>query len=184
MAVICTATAIIFVVAAVILAERIQRQAEGDMDNRLQSIALDLFAGLSFESDGTAVLNRIPKRSEFDDRLSGWYWQIRRANETIARSPSLLLHDLPVARTSQPLTIGPDGSPLRMVVLERELANSARVTIAVSAPQRVLDEAVSAEVKLLAAGLTLLLLALLSVTAWLLSADCRHCDESRATWVP
>lgn len=169
MAVMFSATAVIFIAAAVIFADRIQRQAEGDMDNRLQSIALDLLTGLSFESDGTPVLNRIPERSEFDERLSGWYWQIRRDNEIIARSRSLLLRDLPLARDNQGRIVGPDGASLRAVTLERELPNSTRLTIQVSAPQRVVDDAVTAELKLLAAGLTLLLLALLSVTGWLLS---------------
>ena len=68
MAVMFSATAIIFVIAAIVFSDRLKRQVEGVMDNRLQSIALDLFAGLSFESDGTPVLNRIPEQSEFEER--------------------------------------------------------------------------------------------------------------------
>ena len=169
MAVMFSATAIIFVIAAIVFSDRLKRQVEGAMDNRLQSIALDLFAGLSFESDGTPVLNRIPEQSEFDERLSGWYWQIRRDNQTIARSPSLLLQDLPLGRANQGLIIGPDSATLRAAVIERDLPNSSRVTIQVSAPQRVIDEAVAAELRLFTAGLALLLLVLLSVTGWLLS---------------
>lgn len=168
-AVIFTATAVVFVIAALIFANRIERQAEANMDNRLQSIALDLFAGLSFESDGTPVLNRIPEAIEFEDRLSGWYWQIRRSGETIARSRSLLLEDLPLARTDQDRIVGPDGALLRTVVLKRDLPNSTSLLIQVGAPQRVIDDAVTAELRLLAIGLTLLLLALLAVTGWLLS---------------
>ncbi len=169
MAVLFAATAIIFVVAALVFAESIRRQAEGAMDSRLQSIALDLFAGLSFESDGTTVLDRLPERSEFEERLSGWYWQIRRDSETLARSRSLLLQDLPPAPIEQARIVGPDGAVLRMVLIERDLPNSVRATIQVSAPQRVIDEAVAAELKLLVAGLALLLLLLLFVTGWLLS---------------
>jgi len=169
MAVLFSATAIIFIVAAVVFANRIQRQAEGDMDNRLHAIALDLLAGLSFESDGTPVLNRLPERSEFDDRLSGWYWQVRRDHETVARSPSLLLQDLPPVRTNQERILGPEGAALRAVSIERELANSTRITIEVSAPQRVIDDAVTSELKLLGTGLALLLSALLAVTGWILS---------------
>jgi signal transduction histidine kinase len=168
-AVIFTATAVVFVVAALLFANRIQRQAEAGMDNRLQSIALDLFAGLSFDSDGTPVLNRIPEGSEFEDRLSGWYWQIRRAGETIARSRSLLLEDLPPGRTGQDRIVGPEGALLRTAVLRRQLPNSTPLVIQVSAPQRVIDEAVTAELWLLAIGLTLLLLVLLAVTGWLLT---------------
>ena len=168
-AVIFAATAVVFVVAALIFANRIERQAEADMDNRLQSIALDLFAGLSFESDGIPVLNRIPEANEFEERLSGWYWQIRRGGETIARSRSLLLEDLPLAGTDQDRIVGPDGALLRTAVLKRDLANSTELVIQVSAPQRVVDDAVTAELRLLAIGLTLLLLALLAVTGWLLS---------------
>lgn len=169
MAVLFAATAIIFVIAALVFAESIRRQAEAAMDGRLQSIALDLFAGLSFESDGTPALDRLPERSEFEERLSGWYWQIRRGSETLARSRSLLLQDLSLAPISQTKIVGPDGTELRMVSIERDLPNSIRATIQVSAPQRVIDEAVAAELKLLVAGLALLLLFLLFVTGWLLS---------------
>jgi hypothetical protein len=52
-----------------------------------------------FEPNGTAVLNRIPERNEFENRLSGWYWQIKVGDEIIARSRSLLLDELPAPRS-------------------------------------------------------------------------------------
>ena len=169
MAVIFSATAIVFVVAGLVFANSVRRQVEGDVDSRLQSAALDLLSGLSFESDGTPVLNRLPERGEFEERLSGWYWQIRRDGESIARSQSLLLQDLPTVSNNEHNVMGPDGAPLRVVGIEREFPQSTRVVVLVSAPGRVIDEAVVGELKLLAAGLALLLVALLSVTGWLLS---------------
>ena len=160
--------ALTFAVAGGLFASALSRNAARDMDTRLRSIALDLLAGLSFEPDGTAVLNRIPERSEFDDRFSGWYWQIKVVDEIIARSRSLLLDELPASRSNEPL-VTPEGIALRTAIVDREFANPSRlVTVQVSAPQSDVDEGVTNELKLLGAGLTLLLLALIAVTGWLL----------------
>jgi signal transduction histidine kinase len=163
------AMALTFVVAGALFASALQRNAARDMDTRLRSIALDLLAGLSFEPDGTAVLNRIPDRIEFDDRFSGWYWQIKLVDEIIARSRSLLLDELTAPQPNQ-THVGPGGFVLRTAIVDREFANPSRlVTIQVSAPQSEVDEGVVNELKLLGFGLTLLLLALIGVTGWLLS---------------
>ena len=160
--------ALTFAVAGGLFASALSRNAARDMDTRLRSIALDLLAGLSFEPDGTAVLNRIPERSEFDDRFSGWYWQIKVVDEIIARSRSLLLDELPAPRSNEPL-VTPEGIALRTAIVDREFANPSRlVTVQVSAPQSDVDEGVTNELKLLGAGLTILLLALIAVTGWLL----------------
>jgi signal transduction histidine kinase len=170
MAVMFLAMALTFAAAGGLFADILQRNAARHMDTRLRSIALDLLAGLSFEPDGTAVLNRVPEQSEFDDRFSGWYWQIKVGDETVARSRSLLLRELPAPQSDQAMIVGPEGFALRTATIDRELANPSRVVnIQVSAPQRDVDDAVMAELKLLAAGLTLLLLALIAVTGWLLS---------------
>jgi hypothetical protein len=140
-----------------------------DMDTRLRSMAVDLLAGLTFEPDGTAVLNRIPERNEFENRLSGWYWQIKVGDEIVARSRSLLSDELPAPRSDQTL-VGPEGRTLRTATIDREMADHSRVVnIQVSAPQQEVHDAVVYELQLLAAGLTILLFSLLAVTAWLLS---------------
>ena len=163
------AIALTFVVAGALFANALQRSATRDMDTRLQSIALDLLAGLSFEADGTPVLNRIPERSEFDDRLSGWYWQIKVGDEVVARSRSLLLNELPAPQSDR-TPVGPEGHALRTATLEREFANPIRiVSVQVSAPQRDVDDVVLNELRFLGAGLAILLLALIVVTGWLLS---------------
>lgn len=170
MAVMFLAMALTFVAVGALFADILQRNATRHMDARLRSIALDLLAGLSFEPDGTTVLNRVPEQGEFDDRFSGWYWQIKVGDETIARSRSLLLKELPAPEPDQTTIVGPEGLALRTATIDREIANPSRVVnIQVGAPQRDVDDAVFAELKLLAAGLTLLLLALIAVTGWLLS---------------
>jgi signal transduction histidine kinase len=170
MAVIFVAMALTFAAAGGLFANILQRNAARDMDTRLRSIALDLLAGLSFEADGTPVLNRLPERGEFDDRFSGWYWQIKVGDETVARSRSLLLNELPTPQSNQTAIVDSEGLALRTATIDRELPNPSRaVSIQVSAPQRELDDAVIAELRLLAAGLAILLLVLIAVTAWLLS---------------
>src|SRR5262245_35665912 len=170
MAVMFLAMALTFAAAGGLFANILQRNAARDTDTRLRAIALDLLAGLSFDPDGTAVLNRLPERGEFDDRLSGWYWQIKVGDETVARSRSLLLNDLPGPRSNQATIIDSEGVALRTATIEREIQNPSRlVSIQVSAPQHEVDETIVDELKLLAAGLTILLLALIAVTGWLLS---------------
>src|SRR5262245_15493331 len=163
MAVMFLAMALTFAAAGGLFANILQRNAARDMDTRLRSIALDLLAGLSFEADGTAVLNRLPERGEFDDRFSGWYWQIKGGDETVARSRSLLLNELP--QSNQATVVDSEGLALRTATIDRELP-SRTVSIQVSAPQREIDDAVMAELKLLVAGLAILLLVLIAVTAW------------------
>src|SRR5262245_26864795 len=170
MAVMFLAMALTFAAAGGLFANILQRNAARDMDTRLRAIALDLLAGLSFEPDGTAVLNRLPERGDFDDRFSGWYWQIKVGDEIVARSRSLLLNELPTPQSSQATIVDSEGVALRTATVDRELPNPARaVSIQVSAPQRDVDDAVIAELRLLATGLAILLLALIAVTGWLLS---------------
>ncbi|MCC6888577.1 MAG: hypothetical protein IT536_08595 [Hyphomicrobiales bacterium] len=169
MAALFAAIALVFVISGLVFAHSLRQQAERDMDIRLRTIALDLFAGLTFDEDGTAVLNRIPERAEFDDRLSGWYWQIRLDGRTIARSRSLLLQDLAMPPDRHGTIAGPNGLMLRTATVERELPErGGHGSVQVSAPQREIDDVVAAELRLLAGGMVALLALLLAVTGWLL----------------
>jgi signal transduction histidine kinase len=159
----------VFVGAGLLFADAVQRHISREMETRLRSIAVDVLSGLSFDPGGMAILNRLPDDASFEDRLSGWYWQIKAGSDTIARSRSLLLEDLPAPSESGSAVVGPQDTPLRVVSVTRELGSPLRpVTILVSAPQRAIDELVAAEVRLLALGLTILLAILLLVTSWLL----------------
>ncbi len=163
------AVVLVFVGAGLLFADAVQRHISREMEARLRSIATDLLSGLAFDPGGMAILNRLPDEPQFEERLSGWYWQIKTGADTIARSRSLLLEDLPSPADSGSAVIGPQDMPLRVVSVARELGSPVRpVTILVSAPQRAIDELVAAEVRLLAVGLTILLVILLLVTAWLL----------------
>jgi signal transduction histidine kinase len=163
------AVVLVFVGAGFLFADAVQRHISRETETRLRSVAADLLSGLTFEPGGMAILNRLPDDALFEERLSGWYWQIKAGADTIARSRSLLLEDLPSPAPSGSAVTGPQGTLLRVVRMARELGSPARpVTVLVSAPQRAIDDLVAAEVRLLALGLTILLVILLAVTAWLL----------------
>jgi hypothetical protein len=163
------AVVLVFVGAGFLFADAVQRHISRELDARLRSIAADLLSGLTFEPGGMAVLNRLPDDPLFEDRLSGWYWQIKAGSDTVARSRSLLLEDLPAPSESKSAAVGPQGTLLRVVAVARELGSPLRpITVLVSAPQRAIDALVAAEVRRLALGLAILLAILLLVTAWLL----------------
>jgi signal transduction histidine kinase len=163
------AVVLVFIGAGFLFADAVQRHIGREMDARLRSIGVDLLSGLAFDPGGMAILNRLPDEALFEERLSGWYWQIRTGADTIARSRSLLLEDLPSPADSGSAVVGPQNMRLRVVSVARDLGSPLRpVIILVSAPQRAIDELVASEIRLLALGLTILLAILLMVTSWLL----------------
>jgi signal transduction histidine kinase len=161
------AVALVVVGAGVILTDAIRRYATRDMEVRLRSIAVDLLAGLTFDADGTAVLNRLPQSGETDERFSGWYWQIKAGDETIARSRSLLLENLP--EPQGPAALGPGRAAIRVISISRSVGDPPRaVTAIVAGPQQDIDDAVASEVRFLVISLSVVLAALIAATSWLL----------------
>src|SRR5215204_5018885 len=134
------AVVLVFVGAGFLFADAVQRHIGREMDARLRSIGVDLLSGLAFDPGGMAILNRLPDEALFEERLSGWYWQITIGADTIARSRSLLLEDLPSPADSGSAVVGPQNMRLRVVGVARDLGSPLRpVTILVSAPQRAID---------------------------------------------
>ena len=83
------AVVLVFVGAGLLFADAVQRHISREMEARLRSIAVDVLSGLTFDPGGMAILNRLPDDPSFEERLSGWYWQIKTGSDTIARSRSL-----------------------------------------------------------------------------------------------
>jgi signal transduction histidine kinase len=121
------ATSIVWVVGSLVAAgvllvflfrDHIERRFDQGLYDHLQ----ELVAAGEVAADGAFALTWIPADPRFDRPLSGWYWQISRSGEVVARSASLWQDRIPVPM-SEPGTpprigpiVGPGDEPLRVLV--------------------------------------------------------------------
>lgn len=155
---------LVMLVATVAASMLLKIHIERGFDSRLRQDAQLLLGGLSHDKDHTLVIEGLPDNPDYDRPLSGWYWLVREKNEVVARSRSLLTHDLPRGLAgSLELVTGPHEETLRAVTLERA---STAFSLTIAGPQSGVDRAVLADMMPLVAGLAGLGLVLIGVLWW------------------
>lgn len=111
------ATLLVSAVALVLFfRDHIERRFDSALEDHLE----ELVAASEVGADGTLVLSWRPFDPRFNRPRSGWYWQVRQENRTVARSDSLSGVEMPSSgaqsgRGAIRELIGPAGEALRAV---------------------------------------------------------------------
>ena len=129
------------VAAGVLLVFLFRDHIERRFDQGLHDHFQELVAAGEVAADGAFALTWIPSDPRFDRPLSGWYWQIGRSGEVVARSGSLWRDRIPVPMP-EPGTpprigpiVGPGDEPLRVLVQDITFPESDdHFTFAVAGP--------------------------------------------------
>lgn len=113
---------------ATILVINHRDHTEHHYDQHVHMHMEELTGAAGFSADGSFRLAFYPSDPRYQDLYSGWYWEVKQAGKTLARSPSLgdyslLLGDV---KPTSALTVhdikGPQQQPLRAHVTEMKVA--------------------------------------------------------------